>query len=344
LLAPWWTNEAMWLARRFAEEVLETSNVLAVAPSVLSSAAARFRSDGCYDDLDRVDAVFLVGTDLTGKYPVLAVRTRQAVRKGVGLAIVGRGKTGLEDISSATFRPRKRASAAALLKALARGGSGGARDLRRLWGEAGRKLVVADLDRMGRGEVAALEELRARFAGEVVVLGLRGESNAQGAVELSLADHEHARRLISRCRSGKVGAMVLLGLGSTDGAPIIRLREKPDFLAVVDAAESALTSRADVVLPGAYWMEDEGTLINPEGRLQRVVPALAAPGGRANWETVAELAKACGSNWDYEGAESVFEEMSRQMGWEVSGCEDLSPWGVLLAREEDALEAGRTNE
>ncbi len=315
LVAPWWTNEAMWLARRFAEEGLGTTNVLAVAPSVSSSAAARFRSDGSCDDLDAVGAIFLVGVELTVKYPVLAVRTRQAVRKGVNLAVVGRAKTGLEDIASSTFRPRRSASAAALLEALAGGSRGtGARDVHRLWQEAGRKLVVADLDRMGAREVAALEELRARFAGEVAVLGLRGESNAQGAVELGLGEHEDGRQLMSRCRSGDLRALILLGLGSTDRPPPIRLRRKPEFLVVVDAAESALTGRADVVVPGCYWMEDQGTVINPEGRIQRVASALAPPGGRANWEVVAELAGAFGMDWAYRDTEGVFTELSEHMG------------------------------
>ena len=209
-----------------------------------------------------------------------------------------------------------------------------------MWQEAGRKLVVADLDRVGVGEVAALEELRTRFSGEVTVLGLRGESNAQGAVELGLGEHDDTRRLLSRCRSGGLRALILLGLGSTDRPPSIRLRGKPGFLLVVDAVESALSRRADVVLPGAFWMEDEGTFTNPEGRIQRVASALAPPGGRANWEVVAELAGAFGVDGGYGDAEDVFAALSGDRGWETADYEALSPWGARLVRKGSTVVSG----
>ncbi|MCK4300861.1 MAG: molybdopterin-dependent oxidoreductase, partial [Planctomycetes bacterium] len=120
LVAPWWTNEAMWLTKRLAEDVLETKNVLALSPSVVSESAARFRSDGRYQDLDEADAVVLVGVELTSRYPVLAVRLRQALRGGVQVMSVGRQETGVEDVTSAAFRPRADEPVSALLKVLVR--------------------------------------------------------------------------------------------------------------------------------------------------------------------------------------------------------------------------------
>jgi len=205
-----------------------------------------------------------------------------------------------------------------------------------IWRETGRKLVIVDLDTIDREEVAALEELRARFGEGVAVLGLRGESNAQGAVELGLVPNGGGKQLVSRCRSGDLRALVLFGLGSTDQAPPVRLRSKPDFLVVVDAVASALSKRADVVLPGAFWMEDEGTLTNSERRIQQMAPALVAPGGRANWEVVAALADALGKRWHYSDAESVFTDLAHAVGWDVNGYEGLRPWGVPLSQEREA--------
>lgn len=334
--APWWTNEALWLLRRLAGEVLGTGNLLVPAPSLLSAPAARFRSDGCFDDLDRVDALFLTGVEPARKYPVLAMRARQAARRGVKVVLVGREKAGLEDVAAAVFRPRGTEPTAALLEAAAgRGRSAGSRAVGEVWRRAERRLVVVDLDRMGVKEAAALQELRGRFAPAAPVLALRGESNAQGAAELGLGARPKsggpdARRLLARCRSGDLRAAVLLGLASTDGAPPLRLRRKPPFLVVVDAVESPLSRRADVVLPGAFWMEEEGTFVNGEGRLQQVRPALSPPGGRTNWEVVAACARALGKRWRYRGAEDVFSQLARALGFPVSRYDELGPGGTLL--------------
>ncbi len=140
-----------------------------------------------------------------------------------------------------------------------------------------------------------------------------------------------ARELLSRCRAGEVEVLIALGLGST-GQPVgFRLQQKPGFLLVVDAVETALSRRADVVLSGAFWMEDEGTFINPEGRLQRVARALEPTGGNANWEVAKVLAEALGAEWQYESVEAVFAELGPSAGWDVKSYDELGPDGILLA-------------
>jgi len=331
LIAPWWPNEAMWLTRRFAGEVLGTSNVLAVAPSVLSDAAVGFRSDGLYDDLDGAGTVVLVGVELTRKYPVLAVRLRQAVRDGVAMATVGRETTGVEDISAAGYRPRSGGACNALLELLeGKRRTPGARAVKELCSGSAGKLVVADLDLATAEEVEALEELRRRFPGEVKVLGLRGEANAQGAAELNLRPGSGTQDLLARCIQGEVKALVLFGLASSDVGPLIELRERPAFLVVADAVESPLSTAADVVLPAPLWMEEEGTVLNPEGRLQQLVPALVPPGGLPSWEMVVRLAAAMGAGWTVESVDAAFSELVRGKGWELDEyqCEGLT--GAVL--------------
>jgi len=309
VVAPWWPTEALWLAQKLGREVLATENLLALAPSLLGEETSDFPATGCYDDLDEADVIFIVGVALTQKYPVLAVRARQALRRGATLGIVGRQKTGLEDKASALFRPRRGESAAVLLDALAGGRRGaGAGEVRRLWQRSPRRLVVTDLDSMDAPERAAGAGICRRFGGTVRLLTLRGEANAQGAATVGFVSGERGRRLLARIQAGHVRAVLLLGLASTDGSAALHLARKPEFLVVVDARRSPLAESADVLFPGAFWMEDEGTVVNPEGRVQRLVLAVPPPGGRANWEVIAALADALGARWQYGKVEEVFAE------------------------------------
>ena len=53
---------------------------------------------------------------------------------------------------------------------------------------------------------------------------------------------------------------------------------------------AAIAEHADVVFPAESYAEKEGTVVHPDGRLQRLRPAIARPGMvRAGWQVLAEL-------------------------------------------------------
>jgi NADH-quinone oxidoreductase subunit G len=57
----------------------------------------------------------------------------------------------------------------------------------------------------------------------------------------------------------------------------------------------AIREYADVVFPAEAYAEKEGTIVHPDGRLQRLRPAVARPGDvRAEWQVLAELARRLG--------------------------------------------------
>jgi NADH-quinone oxidoreductase subunit G len=52
----------------------------------------------------------------------------------------------------------------------------------------------------------------------------------------------------------------------------------------------AIAEHADVVFPAESYAEKEGTIVHPDGRLQRLRPAIARPGAvRAGWQVLAEV-------------------------------------------------------
>jgi NADH-quinone oxidoreductase subunit G len=77
---------------------------------------------------------------------------------------------------------------------------------------------------------------------------------------------------------------------------------------VVIAVDSVLTDtvreHADVVFPAEAYAEKEGTVVHPDGRLQRLRPAIGRPGGRGRdlahppgvrplWQVIADVAAGC---------------------------------------------------
>jgi NADH-quinone oxidoreductase subunit G len=74
---------------------------------------------------------------------------------------------------------------------------------------------------------------------------------------------------------------------------------------------NATSERARLLLPSATYTEREGTFTNFEGRVQRFWPALEPVGeARADWEILAEVARALGHDWRPTRAEQLFRELA----------------------------------
>ena len=85
-----------------------------------------------------------------------------------------------------------------------------------------------------------------------------------------------------------------------------------DLLVVVDFFMSETAERADVVLPGTVWCEDEGTTTNLEGRCVKINAAALPPGeARRDWEILCDLATRMGrgKHFAFQSAKEIWDEV-----------------------------------
>lgn len=97
-----------------------------------------------------------------------------------------------------------------------------------------------------------------------------------------------------------------------DNAVVQRALDQLDPLVVVDFFLSETAERADVVLPGAVWCEDEGTTTNLEGRVVKINKAADPPGeARTDWRIMGDLADRMGrgSFFEYGTPRDIWNEM-----------------------------------
>ncbi len=74
---------------------------------------------------------------------------------------------------------------------------------------------------------------------------------------------------------------------------------------------NATSARAHLVVPSAAYVEREGTFTNFEGRVQRFWKAVEPVGeARADWEVLADVARALGHDWRPARAEHLFRELA----------------------------------
>jgi predicted molibdopterin-dependent oxidoreductase YjgC len=110
-------------------------------------------------------------------------------------------------------------------------------------------------------------------------------------------------------KTGETEGIVIIGSDAI-GKTLNGNLQAPLFSVVIAPLSEEALPDADVILPGATFAETEGTFTNCERRIQRLHRAVPPPGGKENWEIIAELATALGYPMHYPSVSSIFDEMA----------------------------------
>jgi NADH-quinone oxidoreductase subunit G len=219
------------------------------------------------------------------------------------------------------------------------GGAAGARALLRL----------ADALNMGEADGAGLLEIPAfangrglREAGALPGVG-PGLSELLGATAGSPPRDAHA--IAEAAAAGELSALYLLHCEPLRDLPDAELwgqalARASTVIAHASFLTDGIREHASVVFPAEVYAEKEGTIVHPDGRLQRLRPAIARPGTvRAEWQVIAELALRLGLDLDaLTGAmasRKLFEAVPFYAGLTL---EDIAGRGVRW-QERDAASA-----
>jgi NADH-quinone oxidoreductase subunit G len=120
-----------------------------------------------------------------------------------------------------------------------------------------------------------------------------GVARAWGVATLPDAPGRDTSGILAAAAAGEIGALVVGGVDPGDlPAPQAALAAlaAAGFVVSLELRASAVTDRADVVLPVAAAAEKAGTFVNWEGRPGTFGPALSIPGLRSDLEVLGRIA------------------------------------------------------
>jgi NADH-quinone oxidoreductase chain G len=127
---------------------------------------------------------------------------------------------------------------------------------------------------------------------------------------------------------GEIKALYIMGADPASERPTWAANlDQVDFLVVQELMLTETAQRADVVLPGLSWAEQDGTFTNLERRVQRAPKALGNPHTKAapDWMILSHLATYFDAQWSYTAARAVTQEITKAnpqyagMTWERIG-------------------------
>jgi NADH-quinone oxidoreductase subunit G len=170
-------------------------------------------------------------------------------------------------------------------------------------------LKLADVDGAGLLEVPSASNGRGlREAGVLPGAG-------PGLSELDGEAGRDARAIAEGLAGGDLAALYLVQSDPLRELPDSELWERALAGASTVIAHAAfltegIAEHANVVFPAEAYPEKEGTIVHPDGRLQRLRPAIARPGSvRAGWRVIAELALRVGRDLDALNASMASQQL-----------------------------------
>jgi NADH-quinone oxidoreductase subunit G len=166
--------------------------------------------------------------------------------------------------------------------------------------------------------------------GDDILLSKDRNPNTNGARLLGITGQPGAQlpEIVAGVKSGAVRALLVLGEDPTKfGISLEELKQLPSLI-VMDILSNVATENATVVLPAFAFAEKRGSMVNGDGRLQRLNRAVRAPGqARDDWEILRDLIQACAGTNGIGSIDDVFRQMSETVphlaGLSLSRISDL---------------------
>jgi NADH-quinone oxidoreductase subunit G len=289
-------------------------------------------------DLEFAHAVLVLDSEPINDAPILDLRLRKGVRRhGLKLAVASPQESLLDEHASRSIRYAAGGGAAfvvALAAALDAGPDvdppGEVGELAKLLREAGEEVVILWGERLTAGpngaaaaqallriaqalgmasvEGAGLLEIPAFANGrglrEAGVLPGVGPGLADAGADATGIPPRDAQAIAEGLAEGELSALYLLHCEPQRDLPDRELWERAfarasSVIAHASFLTDGLREHASVVFPAEVYAEKEGTIVHPDGRVQRLRPAIARAGGvRAEWQVLAELALRLGRDLD----------------------------------------------
>ncbi|WP_224823396.1 NADH-quinone oxidoreductase subunit NuoG [Cognatishimia sp. MH4019] len=241
------------------------------------------------EEIDDAEHILLIGTNPRMEAPVLNARIRKAWSKGATVAVIG------EDVDL-TYPTQHVGNSREALAALAK------------------------MDHSANADVNGM-----------IILGMGALMEADGAAVLGtamqLAETVGSKLMILHTAAARVGAMdagctTEGGLSAAiDGAEVIYNLgadeidiEAGPFVIYQGSHGDRGAHRADVILPGAAYTEEQGLFVNTEGRPQLALRAGFPPGeAKENWAILRALSAEMGATLPFDSLAQLRQALVKAM-------------------------------
>ena len=330
--SPRLTNEALYVLKKFATELVGTENYAAADAFSLNPFFANLGAPlATHRDIRHAKTIVLIGGEPEELQPLTGKQIRQAVRNGGAKLIIVNSvpirlreqalqfihiRPGSEDAFALALADKSNDALAARKMGVDQSDLDATRaTINQTQGD----LIVMFGGELSAASQAVLAQLPYLLAGEgrrVLLHPLPLFNNSVGAHDMGMMNGALTTTQMIESAGEKIRALCVAGsflpehLSGRDEA-----LSKLDFLVVQELFETETTAFADVVLPAASFAEIDGTFTNNDGFLQRVRQSISpAHESKPDWMIVDALARELGVDFGFQmSASAVFREIAERI-------------------------------
>lgn len=302
LVSPQLTNEELYVFRKFMTEVIMTDNIAySVDRPAGEESIGLFGFGGLkrfsFRDIDEADLIFIVEGDPGKDLPILDLRIKKAIKRGVKLFITGPEEIELSQYASGHLKSVP--GSPEFINAV----SSEIKDSVKCVALISPKINPEKFESV----ISLLKEFNSKLKnrGWISAGILWSDANMRGAQDMGIMPA--GRRNLSDRQKCLIAAR-------TEIPDINSLTIRPEFLIVYDFFLTETARAADVVMPAAAFSELNGTYTNAEGRVQRLFKAVKpAQDAKLLWKLMMSIANGMGAEWNYSSSEDVMKEIAEKV-------------------------------
>jgi NADH-quinone oxidoreductase subunit G len=323
------TNEEGFLLQRLMREALESPNVdsspFGSRPRADLVALANPRLQATVEDIEFAHTVLVLDCEPIDDAPILDLRIRKGVRRQRTKLVVATSRASALDpnaVASHRFAP---GGGAEFARALARGDES-VREFGDALRAAGEEIVILVGERSASAAVELADALGLADVGGAGIIEIPAGTNGRGLREAGCVpgsgpgyaeapDGLSTPQIANALGAGELTAAYLLHVDPLRDLPgsaawAAGLERATTVVAHAAFLTDGLREHATVVFPAEGHPEKEGTIVHPDGRLQRVRPAIAHQGeNRPEWQVLAELSARLGVETGAMTAGMAFQQL-----------------------------------
>ena len=257
-------------------------------------------------NVEFADALLLVGCNPRWEAPVLNARIRKTWLNGA-LRVANIGVP--HDL---TYPVEQLGSGLSVLSDIASGSHAFAKILR----DAKHPMVIVGSAALTRNDGAAILNLAAKIAGDTGMIGpaasvaeggwngfnvLHTAASRVAGLDLGFVKGRDMAGILDGTRKGEIDFVYLLGADEFDTHALGNA-----FVVYQGTHGDAAAHRADVILPGAAYTEQDGLYVNFEGRVQKAERAAFPPGeAKEDWAILRALSDVLGHRLPYDDRDAL---------------------------------------
>jgi NADH-quinone oxidoreductase subunit G len=302
-------SETLEVVHAIQQLAAQTRGRVVAAPGASAAAPANATTIAHLRDAGNV---LVIGHhDLLDVAPALELWIRDAIKRGCAVTTIGMGGTRLEQVATAHVHAAAGEMDAAVVAACAQ-----------LPTSAPDGRVAVYLE--GTLSSASIDTLAASHE----LLAIPHAPNARGLAALDVATADWDEILAHTGGVVYVGVDPARSVDTSTWAPALK---KAAWAVAIDSLPTPLHQSVDLVIPAAWGGEQDGTLVNLEGRLQRMTVGAETPGQvvpQLRW--LAGLARRLGASVPGHAA-GAYRQLAAAAGDRLPAAShgEIGPQGVL---------------